>query len=309
MDKYTPNPRKSQEEKIIRKLAIKKHYNEKIVIWLQDQHHHDRAERVRDCATYVGITEIQGITKIVKANFCRERICQVCAWRRQSKFVAQMLPVLQHLKQDYEFIFATLTIDDVRYNELSTAIDEMLQGYYKLYHRKKISRAWKGIVRSVEITYKEDTDTFHPHIHLLIAVDNDYFRANNPDYITQQELCALWKEALNVDYTPICDIRKVNDTGAGGIETLKYSLKPSKNEKALSAFYYCLHGRRLVSFTGVFAKMRKALKLSSLDDLEDDIPSNITDTSTTFKLYRFDVTGGIYTYYQTMEMELTKNEI
>ena len=301
---YNTTKYKSQVTKILHKAKIKKEYNQDVISWLISQNETEKALKISHCASYIGITDIQGIAKVVKADFCRERICHVCAWRRQSKFVAQMLPVIEHLQlRGYDFLFATLTLKNVPYEALEKTIDLLMKGYHKLHRKTKIKRSWEGITRSLELTYNEETDTFHPHIHLLIAVKQEYFK--NPDlYISQEELCQTWKDILNLDYMPLCDIRKVNDTGEAAVETLKYALKPSKNEKALSAFYNILKGRRLVSFTGVFAQMRKALKLSTIDDLEDDIPQEIKQTRTTFTLYKFDVTGGVYSYYKDLEMIL-----
>ena len=280
--------------KVLTKTAIKKKANKPIIKWLKSQNQNYKAERLENCANYVGVTVINNIAHVVKADFCHERICAVCAWRRQSKFVAQMNPVLENLKgQGYEFIFATLTIKNCYYNKLSAAIDILLKAYDRLLKRKKIKRAWKGVTRSLELTFNEDTKTFHPHLHLLIAVNSDYFKSE--DYITQEELTQFWKECAEVSYKPQVDIRKVTDEGGACVEVLKYALKPSEEQEAWSAFFYILKGRRLVSFSGIFAQERKRLKLSSLEILTDDI-KNKEKNKYTYTLYKLDVTGGVYTY-------------
>lgn len=293
---YTTKSAKSQAENILKKAQIKKQYNKKIVEWLHDIGENDRAEKIRECATMIGFTFIDDMPHITRANFCRERICSVCAWRRQSKFIAQMLPTLSFLSEKgYEFIFATATIKNVKYEDLSKTVDNMLIAYDKLLKRRKIKNAWVGKVRSLELSYNSDTKTFHPHIHILIAVNENYFSGS--DYISLEEFSAIWKDVLSLDYTPICDIRKVTDEERGAVETIKYALKPTLDKEPLRAFLHILKGRRLISFSGIFAEVRKKLKFSSFEDiLIDEIETQNNREYSCF-LYRFDCTGGVYKYY------------
>ena len=300
---YTTKSFKSQQEKIMKKVQIKKNQNSKIIQFLNSIDESIRANNIKDCATYVGITDIEGIAHIVKSNFCRERLCSICAWRRQAKFVAQMLPIMNYISRDYKFIFVTLTVKNVRYETLKQTIDNILYSYYKLTKRRRFKRAWKGICRSLEMTYNSEEHTFHPHLHLLIAVEPSYFK--NENYISYEYLKSEWKDCLNIDYEPIIDIRRVDDEEKENatVETLKYALKPTQEEEALKAFFYIMKGRRLVSFTGVFAKTRKLFKYSDFENqLNDDVKQE-NNVKRTYNLYKFDVTGGVYTFYKTLELD------
>jgi plasmid rolling circle replication initiator protein Rep len=300
-DDYITDTYECQVEKIIEKARVKKGYNAQVISFLEGRGDWKRAERIRECATYLGFTNIDNIAHIVKANFCRERLCSVCAWRRQARFVAQMRPVLQRLESDYQFIFATLTVQNVPLRDLRDTVDSMLIAYDKLLKHRKVRRSWCGKVRSLELSYNSDTDTFHPHIHMLIAVKPEYFELNGL-YISQNELCYHWQECLQCDYIPVCDIRRVSDNMRGAVETLKYGLKPSKGETPLQAFADVLRGRRLVSFSGVFADVRRLLKLSSFEDvLTDDVLGGATRIE--YILYKFDATGGVYNYYDRLYYE------
>lgn len=297
---YNTDIAKSQEYKVLQKASIKKQENKDVISWLYSIGEKDRAQRLEDCATWLGVSTINGITKVIKSNFCRERICRICAWRRQSKFISQMLPIIDILKsKGYSFIFATLTIQNCKKEDLERNIDILLQGYQLLSKRREVRRAWCGICRSLEITYNDLNNDFHPHIHMLIAIDKHY----NKHYISQEKLSFLWQDCIKADYIPVVDIRKVSKDNEhiGAVETLKYSLKPTMAHEALEAFLYTLKGRRLISFSGVFQKQRALLKYSSLDNPEDDIPQNST---TTYDLYRFDATGGIYNFYETYEFKI-----
>ena len=292
------------EEKILTKLAIKKSQNAKIIDFLHSENDHERANRVEECGTFLGITNVEGQAKIIKSNFCRERICAVCAWRRQSKFVAQMLPVINYLSNDYEFIFVTLTIANMCYDELRNAIDNLLTGYQKLVKRRAYKRSWKGVCRSLELTYNAKSKTFHPHIHCLIAVKSNYFSGSNEDYISHERLKYDWQDVMNLDYEPVVDIKKVveEDNYNATIETLKYALKPTYEIEALKSFLYILKGRRLVSFTGVFAKTRKLFKYTDFElKLNDDIDNKKVGNKE-YNLYKFDITGGVYSFYKRLEL-------
>lgn len=289
-----------QVSKILRKTAIKKRQNESIIQWLNSEKQERTAVQVQNCATSLGITDIDGIARVVRADFCRERICAVCAWRRQVRFVAQTTPILDYMSEHgYQFIFATVTVKNVSYNELDKTLSLILKGFANLRHRAEIKRAWRGIIRSVELTYNENNNTFHPHIHMLIAVDKSYYENS---YISQARLSELWRDCINADYVPVVDIRRVNDTERAAVESLKYSLKPTVNPTALSAFYYILKGRRLISFTGIFKTLRTEFKLSDFENiLTDDLPQGY---KVRYSLYKLDCSGGLYKYYKDKELSI-----
>lgn len=298
----TPKDYDCQVQKILQKAQIKKAYNSRIVQYFESIGDFQRAQKIADCGSFIGITRQDERPKIVKANFCRDRLCNICAWRRQSKFVAQMSPVLQLLSKDFEFLFVTLTAPNVSPAELETSLTLLLRAFSKLTKRRPIARAFCGICRSLEITYNAESGTFHPHIHLLVAVRRSYFTESNL-YISQKELADIWRECLGLSFTPVVDIRKVSDVGGVELEVLKYAFKTPKDVAVFGVLSSALRGRRLVSFTGVFAQLRKKLKLSSFEDnlLDDYTPQG---HKICYELYKFDVTGGVYSFYERLEYEV-----
>ena len=305
INNYTIEDFQSQVSKILLKTQIKKKLNERVVDWLFSERLYDKALEIQSCANHVGITNINNIAHIVKADFCRNRICNICAWRRQSKFMAQMFPVLEKLGNNYQYLFVTLTVKNIDYENLSQTIDMLMSAYDKFLKRRKIKRAWVGKIRGLEITYNRNTQTFHPHIHIFVAVKPSYFE--DPSlYITHEELSQYWQECINADYIPICHIEKVTETSSATIETLKYSFKTSSDNIALKGYFYSLKNRRLVSFSGVFAETRKFLKQSDFETILTDDISPQSTKNILYSLYKFDATGGIYKYYDSIELYIKK---
>ena len=49
----------------------------------------DRAVRIEQCGTYLEVSVMQDRSERVSAaNFCRERLCPLCTWRRSARIVA-----------------------------------------------------------------------------------------------------------------------------------------------------------------------------------------------------------------------------
>src|SRR5690625_5336380 len=59
--------------------------------------------------------------------------------------------------------------------------------------RKEIKTIVKGYVRKLEITYNEKRDDYHPHFHVLLAVDKNYFN-NSWSYIKRDRWLKLWQQ-------------------------------------------------------------------------------------------------------------------
>ena len=228
--------------------------------------------------------------KLCEANFCRERLCPMCAKRRSLKIFGQVSQIVEHIDiNKYDFILLTLTVPNVSGDKLSDKISQMQKAFNKLTHYKMFKNAVAGYFRALEVTYNhhknsKSYDTFHPHYHSILVVPKEYFTSSA--YIQHKEWLSMWKTAMNDDSISQVDVRKVipkldkKKRGlvsiAGAVaEVAKYTLKPSdyifKNNSALtdkvvSVLSSALRGRRLVAFGGLFADVRDML---GLDDAEN----------------------------------------
>ena len=301
LNNYNTIRHSPQYQKLLMKLNEKKQENKKM---LQKLEHYvgysgnynvdipRLINNIRFCASFISaaITE-SGETKIINSNFCRERLCAVCAWRRQSKFIATTYPALNYLtEKGNKFIMATFTLRNCKEEDLSKTIDKLLEGYHRLLKYKRMEFV-KGYIRSLEITYNRNRNDYHPHIHAIFVVSGDYFRSNS--YIAAEELSLLWKKATKSDYIPKIDIRRVvNRNGKiPCIEAMKYCYKPQWGLTGHQYLVYAqnLKGRRIITFGGEL----KALRKIDFDNLCDDINTKSSPVAYAF-LLKFNASGGIY---------------
>ena len=211
-----------------------------------------------------GDTIIEDNGKIVGANYCKNRLCPVCAYHRSIRCFAETKSMIEDLKDcGYKYLFATFTIRNME--SLSQGINDCINGFYQLQHQRQFKKSFRGCIRTLEISYNSKDNTFHPHIHAILAVSKDYF--DNPKlYIEQDKLCAMWKTACKLDYTPICDIRLIKGTDKAIAEVSKYTVKPLEvlehdtKEQTYIELYNATYGRRLRAEIGCFRKAKQRVK-------------------------------------------------
>ena len=234
-----------------------------------------KSERMKECANYLRFTlQEDGTKHLHDAHFCRVRLCPMCQWRRSIKCYCQMEKVIDYLaKQGYVFIFLTLTMRNCEPERLSDEITHILTAFNRLTKYKRFADAIKGFYRGCEVTHNVESDTYHPHLHTILAVRPGYFK--HKEYISHSEWQELWRKALHVGYTPSVDIRRCRGGSKAIAEACKYAVKASDiinvddwdiTVDTLRVLDSALERRRFVGLGGV---MRDAHKLLNLDDVED----------------------------------------
>ncbi len=291
---YTLSLQKLQEE-IEKKFAGKKEQSDVLGAVYSVLDMDSRSRRVLDCGSFLEFKVSDEKAKLQHANFCRDRLCPMCNWRRSLKIFAQVSKVMDALQEDgYEFLFLTLTVRNCTADELPKTVQALYDGWRYLYNKNKEFRSVIcGTFRSLEVKRKFDVPrsnpwwgTYHPHLHCILAVKSTYYARSN--YISQKKWTQLWRNAVGLDYDPIVHIEKCYlldengkkqtegiDVGKAVAEATKYAVKGSDyldgNDVGLSAetvthLLDALTGRRLCGWTGCFQKVRKVLEL---DDCED----------------------------------------
>lgn len=239
-------------------------------------------ERVYQCAEVLKFYKQEDDTlKLKEAWFCKNRQCPICNWRRSLKYSAQIGKIVNEAikrKPKAHFLFLTLTVRNCEGHELDKLIKKMHKKFNLLMKYAKVKKNVLGFVRATEMSYNQVFGTYHPHIHVMLMVRPSYFNSKD-NYITQEEWVQLWQKAMQLDYEPSVDIRKVYDKKGKGIvsaiqETAKYPVKPMDVEvddetEMLQVTYDLYHGlkrKRLLSFGGIFKEIKNEL---GLDDVED----------------------------------------
>lgn len=243
--------------------------------------------RVLDCSTFLEFRlAVDNSLKLSNANFCKVRLCPMCSWRRSLKIFGQVSRVMDHVEENYnyKYIFLTLTVKNCYGEDLRDTLDLMTKAFNTMTRRKAFKQAVNGYFRSLEITYNKENGTYHPHFHMILAVNDSYFK-DTRIYLTQNDWTELWKSCLKVDYTPIVDVRRIKenkekDFGKVVAETAKYTVKPEdfliRDEKGnikenltdevVKTLDEALHRKRLTAFGFIFKEVHKEL---NLDDTED----------------------------------------
>ena len=247
-------------------------------------------DRVRLCATFLQFRKfkIDNSLKLTFANFCQCRLCPMCAKRRSLKVFAHTSKIMNAILNDYSFLFLTLTLKNCKAENLSDTITLLTKSFDKMFRRKAITNISKGWFRALEVTYNEDGDEFHPHLHIIIAVQKSYFKKK--DYLRQDQWTKLWKESLKVDYDPIVNIKRFNknkNIGKSVSEAAKYTVKISDylikgnenlTDKLVATLDEALAYRRLIAYGGRLKEVHKDLNLDDTEngdlvnvDLEDEV--------------------------------------
>lgn len=212
---------------------------------------------------------------IVAADFCKQRMCPMCQWRLSRMAFGKMAKIFDSIKNDYKFIFVTYTIRNVY--DITQGIDTIVKAHKKMLDRRTLKSVIRGSVRTIEVTYNADTKQWHPHLHCLYAVDNDYF-TNPQKYKTTKDWVSIWRSVCKLDYDPVCYTESV--TGLKAVsEVAKYVYKPISAAADIDIYktlYKHLYKRRLRSYTGVLKQYAKII--DNTDICSDDVN---TDTTTT----------------------------
>lgn len=282
-----------------------------------------RSERVRLCGTELEFAQYSSLDSkfhLHYANFCRDRLCPMCSWRRSYKIFSQVSKIMDVIENDYAFLFLTLTVPNVTASELPAKIDDMQRAFNRLTHYVPFQKAVCGFFRALEVTFNKNYKsvsygTYHPHFHVILAVRPSYFTSR--DYLKRDSWLELWQKAMRDYSITQVDVRRVRDKYSSECseavkslksavcEVAKYSVKSSdyifpdnwiRTDDCVEAFLSALTSRRLVSFGGIFEDVRKQLNIDSdTSDTEDLIhATGEIRPDVALALYKFNWSCGGY---------------
>lgn len=287
-----------------------------------------KASRVASCGTELEFAfeispdgEVSEKGKLQSANFCKDRLCPMCAWRRSYKIFGQVSRIMQHLGDKYEYLFLTLTVPSVPAESLSATISRLVKAWSNLIRQKPFKTAVRGFFRALEVTRNNDPTSksyklFHPHFHVVLAVPKRYF---SDYYITHEQWLSMWRKAYKDDSITQVDIRKAKPKNKAEVQTAeesatalasavaeiaKYAVKDtdyihednkSMTDEIVETLAGALARRRLTAYGGCFDEAYQKLKL---DDAEDGDLVHITNETINpalaLLIVKYGWTAGVY---------------
>ena len=259
---------------------------------------------VRDCACYLEFE----YDKLKKVYFCKKRLCAMCNWRKSIKVfasVSKVMDVIECENPDIQPVFLTLTQRNCTFDGLDAEIKRMFEGFNRLMSNRRVKNQVVGWFRALEVTYDGKTDMWHPHIHVIVLFERDYFGKDNKRYIDKMEWVRLWRLSMRLDYDPNVDIRAVKAKDGNRrkavAEVAKYPLKDKDiltkdlrlTDRLVDCLTRSLYRKRLFAFGGLMAKTAKDLRMDRPDegdlvnvgDGDETVRGDVADVLT---VYRWD---------------------
>lgn len=249
-------------------------------------HMEGRANRLISCGHYLEFATNRetGERHLIGADFCRDRLCPMCSWRRSLRVFSDLSKVFDTVMTEnsgYVPVFLTLTVKNCKPYELKSTLVSMQAAWKAFCAILPVKRAFCGWFRCLEITYNKKDDTMHPHYHVMMLADRDYFES--PDYLSIHKIVKFWRQALRCDYDPICHIRRIkskknctNDVRSAVLEVAKYAVKDTDyiyphddelTDYVVENLAVGLDNVRLIAYGGILKKVSKMLKCK--DDVDD----------------------------------------
>lgn len=237
-----------------------------------------RVKAISECGTFLQYATDQKVEnrKLFTANFCNNRYCPICSKNKSLKDARDVKIITEYLRDlGFEFLFATFTAPNCSQEELKEEITAYNKALERMFKRQKY-RFIKGYIRKLEITYNDDLEsksyqTFHPHFHVLIAIDKSYF---GKKYVSKQEWLIDWQKAMRDSSITQIDIKKVsldspkNNIDKSILELTKYITKDFdfySQTDVFENFYKGTKGKQMFAFSGIFRDAKKKLKNKELE--------------------------------------------
>ena len=233
----------------------------------------DVSSKIWYCGTSIGLT-YDGL--IASANFCRNRFCPTCQWRRSVKLFRQNYDCFEWIKAKYpgcRFVFLTLTVRNVLIDSLVSRLADMSAAWNRFTQRRDFkSLGLLGWLRVLEVTRNAYTGTYHPHFHVVLVVPFGCWLPGHSWWLRCWQLAARDASIMFVN------LRVVDGSKSSIKEVSKYVVKDSDfaGSAWVSDFpklYKALAHVRCFCPAGCWRDARRALGFvdPDKDSLTDDV--------------------------------------
>lgn len=174
------------EKKFLKQIVANNEWNEIIQVYYRrfakevgNKKLLNNAERLEDCNKWwlIDRYDIGKVKDFKKTNLCKDKFCNNCKKVKQASRMGKFIPLLKPFRENMYQL--TLTVPNVRGDELKATIDQLFTSFARLIEYLKLKKKikgvdfehfkYKGAIRSLEVTYKGDS--YHPHLHALIVLE------------------------------------------------------------------------------------------------------------------------------------------
>lgn len=140
--------------------------------------------------------------EIIDTRLCGLRTCPICAKITANRNERRITKTLQDAEAKkvsrdgagYKLLGITYTVPNCKGDKLRAelqnigrAVRSILQGNKD---RNRITAIAKGYVYSLEVTRNHETGLYHPHVHIVLAVNASYGKGK--EYLTKTEWAEIW---------------------------------------------------------------------------------------------------------------------
>ena len=210
-----------------------------------------------------------GRYKLRRANLCGNRFCPICSWVEAKRNAFKILELIMYVREieKKELVFMTLTVPNCKGEDLTVTIDKLNKSFKRLMETKRFKNICLGYIRKLEITYNKEADTYHPHFHIIMAVNKSYFTSR--DYLKILDLLELWRKATKDESITQVDLKKVRMGSIKEVmEIATYTTKMKdlySDEEVFIVLYGALKGRQIITYNGIFKDLCKLQEEKKLD--------------------------------------------
>ena len=230
-----------------------------------------KLDRLKECGNFIKFQSSEDKTKFILAggNFCNNRFCPFCSWLKAKRTAFELLELIKVVEytEKLAFIFITLTVPNVSREKLREEIECFNKSFKRLFETKEFKAFNKGFIRKLEITYNEERNDYHPHFHLVVAVNKSYFTSRH--YMSKRRLLELWQRATRNPNITQVDIKPCRmDTIKQVMELATCSAEQGdlySSKEVFDGFYEGLFRKKLLVYNGIFKEYKKKIDIGEVD--------------------------------------------
>jgi plasmid rolling circle replication initiator protein Rep len=275
---------------------------------------------------------------------CKKRVCAICSSRDAFKTAGKISVIVDFLSHEYnqDFLFVTCSRPNVKAEDLDGEGEHINKSIKRLMQIDAIESVVNGCLRKIEYTYNAEKkitadmwhgkkryrnkpmaeyfskqglkigddnpnyDTYHLHIHMLWAVDKQYFKSRS--YIKHEKFVKLWQRSCRSETPPHFHIKRYRKPKEGSSdihEIAKYATKVddrTHSQEVFSTLYDATYKKKLITYSGLFKKASTLYK-EYLEAKKENKP-HIMD-----KYVKKDTTEYVYLLvYKWLKLQYTETE-